>query len=187
MTDEVLERFTYTIDAEDRIDFVSAEWEDFAARNDADHLTGRAVMGRPLFDFITDPTTAQIYSVAIRRVRGDGHSITLPFRCDSPHCRRYMELHISPRKGGGVTFDSRLLREEPRPVVALLDAIVEHGGDLLLMCSWCKRLAVEDAWLEVEEAVTRLGLFDEHCAPELSHGICPQCREGFMEQVQEST
>lgn len=69
-------------------------------------------------------------------------------------------------------------------MVALLDAIVEHGGDPLLMCSWCKQLAVGDAWVEAEEAVTRLGLFDDRHVPGLSHGICPRCRKGLMERVE---
>lgn len=187
MHGETPERFVYSIDAADHVDFVSPEWEDFAARNDAGHLTARAVTGRPLFDFIMDPTTAQIYQAAIQRVRGHGNSVTLPFRCDGPHCRRYMELHISLRQGDGVTFESRLLREEPRPVVALLDPSVAHGGDLLRMCSWCKQVAVEDAWVEVEEAVIRLGLFDGQRVPELSHGICPRCRGSLMEQVKKGT
>lgn len=184
MNDEVLERFTYAIDATDAIDAVSPEWLTFATRNDAPHLTERSVIGRSLFDFITDPTTAQIYRVAIQRVRDGGGAITVPFRCDGPHCRRFMELYISARADGGVRFESRLLRGEFRPTVMLLDATLEHGGDLLKMCSWCKRLAVEGTWMDVEKAITRLGLFDDHRVPELSHGICPQCRERLTNQVQ---
>ncbi|MDZ7752473.1 MAG: hypothetical protein U5S82_12550 [Gammaproteobacteria bacterium] len=186
MNDEVRDRFTYAIDATDRIDSVSAEWLAFAARNDSPHLTERSVIGRSLFDFITEPTTAQIYRIAIQRVRDNEESITVPFRCDGPHCRRFMELHMSPRADGGVCFESRLLQEEPRPTVMLLDATLAHGSDLLKMCSWCKRLMVEGTWMEVEEAIARLRLFDSRRLPEVSHGICPQCREGLMDQVQKS-
>ena len=44
------------------------------------------------------------------------------------------------------------------------------------MCGWCKRVAVPpDRWLEVEEAVAALALFDEPRPPQLTHGVCEEC------------
>jgi hypothetical protein len=45
------------------------------------------------------------------------------------------------------------------------------------MCGWCKRVAIGDAWMEVEDAVSELRLFERKVLPDISHGICPDCLE----------
>ena len=44
------------------------------------------------------------------------------------------------------------------------------------MCSLCKRIkAYETRWLELEEAIETLNLFDTAELPELVYGICDGC------------
>jgi hypothetical protein len=45
------------------------------------------------------------------------------------------------------------------------------------MCGWCDRFLVDGEWVEVEEAVARLGLFQLPEMPAISHGVCPDCTE----------
>jgi P-type Cu+ transporter len=97
--------------------------------------------------------------------------------CDSPELRRLLEMHIRALPGGQVEFCSRVLRLERRAPVRLLDpAVRRRRGDPLQICSWCKAVLVQTAWLEVEAAMQRLGASDADLPP-LSHGICPACSD----------
>ena len=166
----------YCIDRADVITAVNADWDAFARDNEGDHLTADNVVGRPLWDFISDPETEQIYRALLRRLRQGVAIPPLPFRCDSPGLRRFMELHTRGGDDQSVEFEARLLRAEPREPVALLEAETERGDGLVRICSWCKRVAVAEAdWREVEEAVPRLGLLEFHRPPPLTHTMCEDC------------
>lgn len=54
---------------------------------------------------------------------------------------------------------------------------VERSEEFVIICSWCKLVEVESGWLEVEEAIDKLGLFDEPVLPRISHGCCSPCFE----------
>jgi hypothetical protein len=44
------------------------------------------------------------------------------------------------------------------------------------MCSWCRRVRLDAArWVEVEDAVAELRLFEDVRPPQISHGVCPIC------------
>ena len=93
-----------------------------------------------------------------------------------------MRMTILPLPDKGLEFRSELLREEPRPKVDLLDPALPRGTDFLEMCSWCKKVKAPD-WVEVEEGVARLGLFQEPGLPRVSHGICPDCSRVLRRQI----
>jgi hypothetical protein len=38
-------------------------------------------------------------------------------------------------------------------------------------------------WCEVEEAVTRLKLFEAASIPSISHGVCPPCLETALKEL----
>lgn len=166
----------YFVDAEDRITHVTPGWQAFARENAAgERLSADRVIDRPLFDFIGDSETRLLYGIILRRVREGGSPITVPFRCDGPEVRRFMELRIRHAGHGALHFSGRLLREERRPAVAILDAEAERSREIVQMCGWCKQVKIGDAWVEVEQAVADLNLFDDLPLPRLSHGMCPAC------------
>lgn len=172
----------YRIDASDRVVFVNDGWLAFAHANGTHSLERERVLDQPLWSFITGPETAHVYRMIFGAVRRSGAPAVIPFRCDSPDRRRYMSLRIAPWGRDGLELEGRSLREEPRSPVALLDAEASRGSDLLVLCSWCKRVRMGEAgdrWVDVEEAVCELRLFDEPRLPRLSHGICPSCTEGM--------
>jgi hypothetical protein len=115
----------------------------------------------------------------LRRIRGELGSIELPFRCDGPGVRRRMEIHIAAKSSGRfVLFSARLQTEEQRDEFQpLLAAETPRGKETLTMCGWCDRFLVGAEWVEVEEAVARLGLFDLAEMPEINHSVCPECTE----------
>lgn len=174
------ETYTYCVDSADSVTFVNDAWRAFAIANDAPELTAQAVVHHSLWDFIADPETIHLYRQIFARARGSGHAVTIPFRCDAPALRRYMQLDIQPLDGGRLQLTGRTLRLERRAPVALLDRGAERSEHLLRICSWCKRIAVTvDQWLEAEEAIARLGLFDTPTLPGLTHTICESCLAGL--------
>jgi hypothetical protein len=118
----------------------------------------------------------------VRRLRRENRSVELPFRCDGPDVRREMNLRIACHSSGRfVLFSARLDSEERRPELQpLLSSETPRGAQTLIMCGWCDRFLVEGAWLEVEEAAARLGLFQLEEMPAISHGVCPACGEMLM-------
>lgn len=176
--------YIYRLDALDRITHVNRAWLSFAVENESDALTPEAVLRRPLWDFIADNETRHVYRMILSRVRSSGKEVRLPFRCDSPSIRRFMEMEISPLPEGAVEFKCRLLRAESRPSVGLLDPAADRSGEFVQICGWCKRIRLDTGeWVETEEAVKRLDLFGAKKLPRLTHGICPDCHRVAMKEI----
>jgi hypothetical protein len=164
----------YWLNDRDEIVFVNDAWGAFAAANGGEHLSAADVLGRPLWGFVADPATQHLYRQVLARVRG-GRAARFTFRCDSPDCRRLMEMEVGRGPEGVTEFRSRTLSEEVRQPQALLDPARPHSGGLVRVCGWCKKVDVGGRWEEVEEAVSRLALFERPVLPRLTHGICEGC------------
>ena len=175
MSNELLVR--YAIDVEDKISFFDEGWCRFAEANDGAELTRPAILGQSLWDSITDPTTRQIYQQIVSRVRL-GKLARFTLRCDGPAFRRRLEMTISAASDGAVEFETRALHVEDREPVALLSRRTTRSTDLLRTCSWCNRIDVgfgSNDWVEVEDAMKHLRLFELEQLPHLTHGICEDC------------
>jgi hypothetical protein len=45
------------------------------------------------------------------------------------------------------------------------------------VCGWCKRTPdANGEWLEIEQALLRLALFQQTALPVITHGICEYCQ-----------
>ncbi len=164
----------YIVNDQDEIIFANDAWDRFAQANAGEGLTTWNILHRPLWDFVTDGSTRELYLQILERVRGGG-SIRFKLRCDSPGCRRWLEMEISRRSDATVEFRTRTLSEEEREAVRLFSGDVARSDELLRVCGWCKRVFVGDSWEEVEVAVERLQLFERELLPSLTHGICEAC------------
>ena len=180
-----MRQFICRVDAEDRIAFVDASWAAFAEENGAPALTAESVRGTPLWNYVSENVTQEFYRIFMRKVRATGRTIVVPFRCDGPECRRFMEMSILPLGNGALEFRSALLREEARPRVDLLDPDFPRTDQLLTLCAWCKKVKLA-GWVEVEESVRQLGLFEQARLPQITHSVCPAC-EGTFESTLQST
>jgi hypothetical protein len=170
----------YGINCDDVIVGVSRAWDRFASANAAPGLVFVSMARRRLWDHITDATTISIYRDVVRRVR-EGATITLPLRCDSPTLRLWLTLTASPMRHGGVKFTSRTIRQEARPHLAIMDPSVPRSKALIKTCGWCRKFQVPGrAWVEAEEAVRQLNLFEHPGLPRLTHGICPVCADAML-------
>ena len=177
----------YGIDAQDKISFFDEGWSRFAEANDGAELTRPEILGRSLWDSITDPETCQIYQKIVSRVR-QGKLARFTLRCDGPECRRLLEMKISAASDGSVEFESRTIGEEHRAPATLLSREMPRSAEMLRMCAWCNRLDVgfgSNDWVEVEDATERLQLFELEQVPQLTHGICDDCLESMTDTVDE--
>ena len=167
----------YKVDSLNRIVWVGDDWLRFANANEAPQLSQERVTNRPLFDFVSDLDTVHLYRLLLERLRETGEDIVVPFRCDSPTHRRFMELRMTAIENGGVLFESALVREEPRDYVALLDPLAERSAaHCVKLCGWCKKVRIPDQrWLEVEDAVGHVPFFTGDQCPRVTHGMCPNC------------
>ena len=178
--------FIYRLNARDEIIFVNDEWYDFARENGAQELDRQSVLQKSLWDFIDNAETRHLFEIILTKVRTEGRPKVIPYRCDTPGLRRFMELEVRLAEDGMVEFRSRIVREERRESVRLMELDVERSDELLCMCSWCKRVSLPEArWVEVEEAVEELRLFEATILPKVSHGICPACLASFDYQLAE--
>jgi hypothetical protein len=172
-----MSQLVYDIDDHDRIVSVGNDWSAFAEANGGEVLQQPKLIGRSLFDFISGAAVRQVYGALIARAR-DGHPVQFQFRCDAPNWRREFEMKILSTAPNRVTFISTLVRQSPRPAIALFDASRRSEPELIRMCSWCHAVAGDaSAWHPVERAIGLLGLLDEGTHIGVTHGICPECSE----------
>ncbi len=175
---------TYHLDRDNRLSFLSDQWSVFAADNQAAHLTSTFVINKPVFAFISDESSRHLYRILITRTRQENASFRFPFRCDAPDRRRFMEMEIFPLANESIGFRSCILKEEAREPVALLDAGAARSDEFVKVCSWCKKVELNPSdWAEVEDAITRLGLFNAVELPSLTHGMCPACHEDYVNKL----
>jgi hypothetical protein len=170
---------TYLIDGYDTITYVSPEWVAFCGENGVRVLTPAAVLGKSIFDFIADGETRELFRMVYGRLRSKASPLVLPFRCDSPNLRRYMEMRLTLLLDNHIEHQSHLLRLEPRQPVLCWDATLERSETFVKACSWCKRLQTAQGWVEVEEAIRVNELFNHLPLPQITHGICPTCAQAF--------
>lgn len=171
--------FVHRIDANDDIVAVDDAWRQFAAENGAPQLAERAV-GVSLWRFVLGDEVRRLYEHLLDGVRERAGRASVPYRCDSPSVRRFMRLDVLPLAGGQVEFRSSLLREERRDPVDILGSAPSRADWSILSCSWCRRFRTS-RWVEVEEAIAELGLFDSVSGPRISHGVCEDCLNRVLE------
>lgn len=169
--------FVYQIDQNDTIVKVSENWEAFAIENGwGNESSPGKGLGFLLWDYIHDLETRHLYRELFKRVRAGNRVGPIPFRCDSPRIRRFMELLISPLSDAGIEITSTIIRSEFRDPVTLLDSNKPKFGELIRMCSMCKKVDTSRGeWVELEEWLVRLRPFEEDKLPGLTHSMCLAC------------
>src|SRR6056297_1489890 len=154
--------YRYRLDRSDVIDFVDSWWLAFATENGADELNETFVVGRPIWDFIGDEPTRSLYREVYQHVRSTGQPIDIPFRCDSPTLRRYMQLTVRREKDDRLLLESKMIRTASQQGLRVLSRSARRSSSFLTMCSFCKRSLIEPAgWLEMQDIALRLKLDDQ--------------------------
>ena len=187
MKKNITDIYTYIIDSNDCILHVKKDnWDEFYKQNSKQsNCLSNEVSKSSLWDYIDDFETRHLYENILDNVRTYNRQVTLPFRCDSPTQRRYLNLTLKPLKNNHVEFISKIEKIEKRNYVALMDDNRETSEEFLTVCSMCKKIKLEDfLWEEVETAVSHLKLFEKDKLPKLTHGLCPYCKRLYLEEVE---
>lgn len=167
---------TYRIDDANRIVAVGEGWSEFANANAGAFLTPARVIGSSLVSWISDATTREVYAALLVRIRERSDAIAFRFRCDGPGVRRLLEMRMTGERDGQVEFRTTLVESQPRTAMSLMDATLIRSEAQVKICGWCMRLPdTSGNWLEIEEAVHALKLFEGIPIPQLSHTMCPGC------------
>lgn len=177
-------QFIYRINASADLVYVDENWAGFLAENGSGRTVPDAFLGSCLWNHFSDASTINLYQALIARARRLDREVIVPFRCDAPDRRRYMQMHVRSVAAGEIEFCSVLLREEPRTAVALLNSRALRSQEMIRMCSWCKKIHVGDSWREVEEAIGILNLFEVPSLPRITHTICRDCAEEILRKIE---
>jgi hypothetical protein len=182
-----LPEVVYTVDDHDNIIAVNSAWSAFATENDGAQLLPPAIIGRAIWDFIADATTIQIYRRLFARVRAGIGPVKFAFRCDAPTKRRLLEMHIAKQPTGTLKCVVRSLRVEDRPAIPSFNSAKVSSDALMRVCGWCKRTPDANGdWLEIEQALPRLALFQQPALPAISHGICEDCQRAMTSALEDA-
>lgn len=175
---------TYSIDSTDHLIQVNEAFTAFADVNDGGTLHPDQVLGRLLWDFLTDETTKSLYRDMVQRVRRRNVPVRFKFRCDAPDLKRLLAMEIDKGEGDAVRFTVTSVLEERMLSAARAAIRMSESGALLTICGWCKRVPLASGeWGEIEAAVDELGLFDSESTMRLSHGMCPTCYDAVMGMI----
>jgi hypothetical protein len=167
----------YEVDASDALVAVNDAWQSFAIANGAPHLMQGLILGRSLWDFVSDDTTRLVYDVILRQVRNGARS-RFEYRCDSLDRRRLMEMSIVPGRAGHVIFESATIcvewhRDPPVPAPATPART----------CGWCKRTHTDDhGWRELGLESTGYGPGGPR-TPVITDGMCADCYSRVMNSI----
>ncbi len=174
--------YVYRINGDDKITYVSDNWNKFAKDNGASKsCLSSFVLNKSLWDFIENTETIYLYKLLVEMIRTKKKSITIPIRCDAPDLRRFIEIIIKPLPENYVEFSSQIIGIEQRDFLQILDKTIDRSEDFVTICSYCKKIEVsENEWLDTEKAVEFLGLFKSTKLPQLTHSACPVCYKSAM-------
>lgn len=176
---------SYCLDENDHLLWVNEEWTQFAVANDGPELYSQNIIGRSLWDFISDGVTRKLYRKVIDLVRSEQEPLELIFRCDAPTERRLLEMTIAPSENAEIQFTTRFLCVKPRPEQRLLKRSAPRDRTCLLRCSWCSQVCVGPGhWLEVEEAIHFLKLEQVTNLPYVENVTCPRCLGKISEIIE---
>lgn len=172
----------YRLDSRDRIIEVSGGWDRFACDNGAEELANESVIGMPLRSFISGDVTRMFIDTMHARARMSGRPMTVPYRCDSPGVKRFMEMSLEAI-GSDLVSTHRLLAEQVLPR-ALVFRIAADGRphSWTKRCSMCNRLSMPDG---------RLVEPDEFAETESADGqtvgviyfVCPECKNRIQARL----
>lgn len=185
---DAVDGVSYAVDADDRIVAVGRRgWDRFAIENGDGEPRADDVIGRHLFDFVSDPELRQAYRKLADRIISTGEPAVIAARCDSPGAVRAVRLSIGRlplrHNGPGLLFQVQIVSETVPPGVEVFDfaavlTALRQGSDLpiVTMCSYCRQLrrpgsSDEDDWVPVEEYYGLGG----SSRVRISHGVCADC------------
>lgn len=172
----------YRLDTRDRIIEVSGEWDRFACDNGAEELAMDSVIGMPLRSFISGDVTRMFIDTMHARVRMSGRPMTVPYRCDSPGVKRFMEMSLAAI-GNDLISEHRLLSEHVMPRALIFRSASDGRPQAWTRrCSMCNRLSMPDGRLVEPDEFAEAGAADGQ-AIGVIYFVCPECKRKIQARL----
>lgn len=162
---------TCWLDADNCIVRVTPEWDEFAAANEGPTCMGPHVCGRKLAEFISGDATRMWVEALVATARL-GSDLDRPYRCDSPTVKRYMRMRVRP-EGELIVMHHKLVREEAMSQPVHITS-ARTQGKMVLRCSMCNRLEIDEQWIEPDTAMSQ-GKLPARKTVHVIHTVCADC------------
>ncbi|WP_072660513.1 hypothetical protein [Mariprofundus micogutta] len=174
----------YYIDDSDLIVNVSATWESFAAANEGlPECSFSALQGKPILSQFSDAETRMIYSKIFKKVRSAQRVISFLIHCDALDTIRHLEASIIPLPHQFLKVQFKLVNEIKRDP-AIVQKLCNTDDNIITMCSYCGDLKnSKGQWQPIEQEITARDFFQHPALPKISHGICPDCSNNFLNSI----
>jgi len=131
------------------------------------------------FQIIHSPELEIIFRAIFSEVR-NGKIFTSFYRCDTSEFKRKYKFSAK-FENEMIILKHFLVYEEKIDSNVMF---VEKGGELLRMCAWCNKFYVAGrGWMELEDALFHLNIFEEIKISPISHGICEPCSEILKKEI----
>ncbi len=177
--------YQYRVSRNGQIESVSDNWDAFALGNGGEHCMSDAVLGTSLWLHLSGELIRDLYRRLVDKVLQTGDPIEIPLHCDSPDRVRHLTLTLQRLSEDEVEFTSKVEKIVKRDTLSLLFGDMSRDPDCwVTMCSYCKDIQVSDEeWQPTEQAVKTLQLFERDALPQLTHGVCPDCYDEVMSEL----
>ncbi|MDK2792967.1 MAG: hypothetical protein PWQ25_1830 [Deferribacteres bacterium] len=114
------------------------------------------------------------------RVKNKAFSTT--YRCDNDNYIRLFRLDIIPLDSSKIKLEHTLIDQRQR--VTSLENF-KQSSRIVTMCAWCNKILCNDQYVEIDEAVNNLKLFEDEGIPKFSHGICDSCKSVLEKEIED--
>lgn len=167
---------TYWLDRDDNIVKVGGAWDRFARENDGPDARADAVVGRPIWDFVSGDTARMWLESLLGYTRLHGKAVSRNYRCDSPEVRRFLSMNVSREDRHHLRVEHVVEAIEPRDRAVGIVAATARTAHTRLRCSICGRIKGGDTWCEPDDPT----LADQPGAPRngftVIYSVCAECQ-----------
>jgi DNA-directed RNA polymerase subunit RPC12/RpoP len=165
---------SYMLDRDNHIIGVDGAWDDFARENQGYDAMASAVLGKPLWKFVSGEGTRAFLGTLFFASRQNDRPFDTLYRCDSPSERRLCRMHVAPCGAGALLVDHTMLTAE---AMAAPPTLFRKGPGA--RCAMCGAICEGDRWRDPFDAPMREYSYDRQT-------VCPECRAKAMASLGEA-
>lgn len=131
------------------------------------------IIGSNYFDFSYDEILINILKDIFEKVRTKQKIFSTSYRCDNDNYVRYFDLNIIPLKGNQIKLEHILTKQIKRKTNL---KNFKQSSKTYKMCAWCNKILYKNNYIEMEDAINEIKIFNDEGIPNFTHGICDSCK-----------
>ncbi len=167
---------TYWLDDIGTIVQLGSSWDQFLQDNGGSGCSSCEVLGKSIWGFIHDDPTRMWLDTLITLAKLQKKPVERPYRCDSPHIRRFMRMHIVPEDSRLIRIEHIILKEEARVSRAEMYGAHDRAATYCRRCSVCCRVDIDGEWTEPDIPLESIN-DDPSGRLRVTYTVCEDCRQ----------